>query len=226
MLNTIAQLKLTALASAAGNYAPYELTEDEKITVKAFSGSTLAREFFIGKVAPTFRHTYVLLAGDPDVYHAQGAFRNTFYTTVEDLRDKHVLTFDRAAIETVEIQKGDLAVTATRTAVASEQNTPPEDTSGQTPQTAASPKTQWQTANGDILNQKVLDELLNTLSNLQCDGYIEDKSEADFTSPLWSLSFKDTAQTYTLSVFAKQNEDDPNQPAISSTSPYVFKPAG
>lgn len=53
MLNTIAELKLTALVSESGAYERYDLAKSDAIHVQAFSGNTLVREFDVGQVAPT-----------------------------------------------------------------------------------------------------------------------------------------------------------------------------
>jgi len=218
MLNIIAKLKLTALVSESGNYERYGLTDADKVVIQAFSGNTKLREFNMGQSAPTFKHTFVSLAGDPNVYHAQGAFVNTFNKTVEELRDKSVMTFDRAAVTTVEIQKGDQTLVAAKTEAAPEDQAPPQGADA-----PAEPKVaEWRTTQGDLLNQKPLEDLMRTLSGLKCDSFVSDHSKADFTSALWSVTFKDAANAYTLSLFAKQNEDDTRYPAVSSTSPYVF----
>ncbi|MBW2575292.1 MAG: DUF4340 domain-containing protein [Deltaproteobacteria bacterium] len=65
MLNMIEKLTLTALVSESKNYVRYDLANDKKITVKAWDGKTLSREFGIGKAATTHQHTFVRLAADP-----------------------------------------------------------------------------------------------------------------------------------------------------------------
>ena len=217
MLATITKLKLTALVSESGNYERYDLTDAEKVAVQAYSGNTLVREFNIGQSAPTFRHTFVTLAGDPKVYHGQGAFKNSFDQTVEDLRDKSVMTFDQAAITGVEIQKGDHILAAARVEVA-----PPEPAEPEATEAPAVPKVEWRTTQGDLLDQAPLEALMGSLSNLQCKAFVNDRSKSEFSSALWSVTFKDKDNEYTLSLFAKPNEDDMSFPAIASTNPHVF----
>jgi hypothetical protein len=217
MLTTIAKLKVTAVVSESGNYERYDLTDDEKVAVQAYSGNTLVREFNIGQSAPTFRHTFVTLAGDPKVYHGQGAFKTSFDQTVEDLRDKSVMTFDQAAITGVEIQKGDQILTAARVEV-----TPPEPTDPESSQSAAAPEVEWRTTQGELLDKEPLEALMGSLSNLQCQAFVNDRSKSDFTSALWSVTFRDAANEYTLSLFAKPDEDDMSFPAVASTNPHVF----
>jgi len=106
MLNIINELTMTALVSESKNYSRYGLDEDSKVTVKAWIGDKLVREFEVGKVATSYRHTFVRLAGDDRVYHAKGNFRNDFDQTAEALRDKTVLSFDQSVISEIQIMKG------------------------------------------------------------------------------------------------------------------------
>ena len=88
MLDAISDLSLTAMMSESKDYVRYDLTDKNKISVKAWAGTTPERELDIGKVGPSFRHTFVKLAGDANVYQARNNFRTTFEQGVEDLRDK------------------------------------------------------------------------------------------------------------------------------------------
>jgi len=215
MLNAIADLKLTALVSESGNYERYNLDDANKIVVQAFSGSEEMRKFNVGQVAPTFRHTFVKLTDDPNVYHAQGSFKNNFDQTVESLRDKIVLTFDKSAITAIEIQRGEQAVKITKNAIEpTEAEKDAEATKKSEPQ--------WQIEGGDTVDQAELERFMTSMSRLQCEGFLNEKTKEDFQSPRWIVAFKGTDNTYTFSLFEKYNEDDYTYPALSSTSPYVF----
>jgi len=87
MLGIIENLTLTAMVSESRDFSRYELDDEHKITVKAWSAEKLGREFDIGKVAPSYRHTFVRLKGNDCVYHARENFRHTFDLGVEDLRE-------------------------------------------------------------------------------------------------------------------------------------------
>ncbi|NIS75020.1 MAG: DUF4340 domain-containing protein, partial [Deltaproteobacteria bacterium] len=71
MLVTIEKLTLTALVSESKTYSRYHLGNDKKISVRAWAGNKLRREFEVGKAAPSLRHTFVKIAGDDRVYHAR-----------------------------------------------------------------------------------------------------------------------------------------------------------
>ncbi|MGD9261541.1 MAG: hypothetical protein PVG44_13920, partial [Desulfobacterales bacterium] len=70
-------------------------------------------------------------------------------------------------------------------------------------------------------NENIVKQLLNTLSNLRCEKYIDDRKKEDFTSALFTLQLKGL-QEYNLSVFPKINQSDSDYPAISSGNDYAF----
>jgi hypothetical protein len=107
MLTELGELQLTALVSTAGDYRRYDLDPGHRIRVIARTGEDIRRELDIGKIAGTYQHTYVRLAGDDNVYHARGSLRPVFDRRAEALRDKTVLTFAVKSIETITVQVGD-----------------------------------------------------------------------------------------------------------------------
>ncbi len=73
-------------------------------------------------------------------------------------------------------------------------------------------------ADGSPVKAEEIDEIISSLSNFQCDEFIEDRKKDDFKSPLFTLTLKGI-NTYTISLFEK--EDD-QYPGISSESEYPF----
>jgi hypothetical protein len=99
-----------------------------------------------------------------------------------------------------------------------------EDSTTAAKEDSASPpaqKTAWQTPDGRTGDEAAVNRLLNTLSNLRCKTFIEDRGKEDFTTPLITVQLKGS-QEYSLSIFAKTEEKESEQPAISSASKYVF----
>ena len=76
-------------------------------------------------------------------------------------------------------------------------------------------------ADGRIIDEAAVDQLLNKLSDLSCEAFIEDRWKEKFTSPLINIQLKGT-QEYSLSIFAKTEEKETKHPAISSASEYAF----
>lgn len=104
----LANFKLTAIVSeSASDYARYELDDAKKIAVTAYAGETKVLDMDLGSVvAGNFRHNYVKMAGDPNVYHGRGNLRTFFDTNEFELRQKQILNFNLADIEAVVLNFG------------------------------------------------------------------------------------------------------------------------
>jgi hypothetical protein len=219
MLDTIEDLTLTALVSESKNYNRYELNDETKINVQAWNNDDLKRNFDVGKTAASFRHTFVKLADDERVFHAEGNFRSKFDTTTDMLRDKRVLAFKPEEILEFQIAKDQQTVSFIKAQVsAGDEST---ETGQSQPSASADLSDKWQTADGRSCNENIVKQLLNTLSNLRCEKYIDDRKKEDFTSALFTLQLKGL-QEYNLSVFPKINQSDSDYPAISSGNDYAF----
>jgi hypothetical protein len=206
MLDEVSGLTLTALASESRNYSIYELDNKKKIQVTAYKGDTPLIKFDIGKIAPSYRHTFIKLEGDYRVYHAEKNLRNTFDKTVSVLRDKVVMKINEEITELTLI-KGKKQMNIRRIIAPIE-----------TEQKQQEPAQKWETDKGQKLNDEEVDEIINTLSDLSCDDFIEGKKKEDFKTPIYSVSLKGI-KTYKISLFKKQ---DGRYPAISSESDYPF----
>ncbi|MCD6561239.1 MAG: DUF4340 domain-containing protein [Deltaproteobacteria bacterium] len=219
MLNIIDNLTMTALVSESKDYIRYNLNDDNKIVVKVWSGDTLKREFEVGKTVSTYKHTFVRLAGDDRIYHARGNFRGIFDKTVEELRDKKVLAFEKADIREIHIKKGEKSIVFIRkkgledtAAGKNKEDKNPEQTET---------KITWQTAGGKRGDKSHLDSLLAGLSGLHCDKFINNRNKEDFTEPVYTVLLKGVKE-HTLSIFAKKDENSKDYPAISSGTAYPF----
>ena len=219
MLDNIEKLTLTALVSESKNYNLYDLSGETKINVKAYQGDSLKRDLDVGKTASSFRHTFVKTAGDDRVFHARGNFRTTFDTSVNDLRDKTILTYTPTDIQQIQITQGKQSFLLSRTQLSAKEESPAADK-----EESASPPAQkpiWQTPDGRSGDEAAVNRLLNVLSNLRCESFIEDRTKEDLTTPLLTVQLKGS-QEYSLSIFAKTEEKETEQPAISSASKYAF----
>lgn len=220
MLETLEKLALTAMVSESKSYDRYDLGEDRKITVKAWAGDTVRIEFDIGKAAPSFQHTFVRIAGDPRVYHARDNFRGKFDQTLDNLRDKNVLKFEKSDIQEVELTKDGEKIVLLRKDVPVEVK-PEEDAGKETPPSPPKPETVWETQGGRQAQQEKLDRLLTSLANLRCESYLEEKKKEDMLAPTNTIRVTG-AQEHRLSIFAKTEKDDKGYPAVSSQNDYVF----
>lgn len=220
MLDVIEKLTITALVSESKNYVRYDLNNDKKITVKAWDGTTIKRQFDIGKSATTYRHTFVKLDQDPYVYHARGDFRRKFNLTPDKLRDKNVLSFEPEHIKAVHISKDKKTIVMRR-------NERPE-TKGDIkenetkPSSTKEPDLIWQTGDGRQLEASALRRLLSSLARLDCENYINGGKKEDLTDPVFAVKLAGEVKEYILSVFSKTDKNATTYPAVSSESQYPF----
>jgi hypothetical protein len=212
MLASLAGIVLTALVSESANYALYELDDAHRISVQAWQGDQLRRRFDVGKVAPSFRHTFVKIHGDDRVYHAQEAFRHRFHTTAEELRDKTVLAFNRKDIREVELIQGESRI------VLKAASDPPEGAAQGTP---AEPRIRWQASDGRAADLTAVDTLLVQLSQLACEKFLPDKNPSELKNPAFTIVLRGPAE-HRLSIFAPLGPEDRDQPALSSAAPQPF----
>jgi hypothetical protein len=218
MLNVFEALALTALVSESKDYNRYDLHAEKRITVKAWQQTTLKRNFDIGKAAASFRHTFVRLNGDSRVFHAEDNFRSKFDFTIDDLRDKTVLSFKTTNIRQIQVIKDALSMKLVRSEV------PVKPVAGQQQADTApavAVKFEWQNEDGQKGNDSKLNQLLTTLGDLKCADYINDRQKDTFSAPIYAVKLKGM-QDYQLEIFAKLQADDKKNPAVSSGSDYPF----
>ena len=219
MLETLKGLTVTALVSESRSYSRYDLGEDKKITVRAWTGDTLAREFELGKSATSYQHTFVKLAGDDRIYHAQGNLRSKFDQTMDNLRDKTVLSFDLEEIQEILITKGGKGIALALTQQPAEVNT--GEAAGGKPPEPQKTEQLWKTSDGEEGDDTQLNRWLSALSSLQCQAYIEGENKKDFSNPIFGVQLKGSKE-YTLSIFKKTQKDAKTYPAVSSETEYPF----
>jgi len=214
----IANLSMTTLISESKNYGRYDLGPDHKISVKAWAGDTLVREFDVGKAASGHRHTYVKLAGNYRVYHARESFRNRMQGKTGKFRDKSVMSFEADQIQQVQLSKKDEqgVFTKKETLEASGKTA----TDGE-PLEMKETQPVWENAAGDVVKDNILTKLLGDLSSLKCSAFIEDRKKADFKDPIVTVAFKGSEE-FSISIFERLEEGASQYPAISSQNDYAF----
>ena len=219
MLAVFETLSLAALVSESEDYQRYDLHPARRITAKAWKDDTLRRSLDIGKAAPSFRHTFVKLADDSRVYHANDNFRSKFEQTPDSLRDRGVLSFKAGDIQAVSITKDPVSVELVRKEV----SIAPAVSQPEKPETAppAVAKFEWQDRSGKKVNDQNLKRLLTTLGSLKCTGYIDDRSKDSFSKPIYAVTLKGI-QEHLLEIFDKLEKDAEHYPAASSGSDYPF----
>lgn len=211
MLDTLTRLDVTALVSATRSYDRYELDDTHRIHVTAFKDGKVLRELSIGKAADTMRHTHVSLSDDPNVYHAQGNFRDDFDKSVADLRDKTVLAFDRDAVTTIAIDVEDDRVTIQKNPAAD----PDQKSENLTKSEGKEAAPRWRTDDGGTIADGDVDRLLQALDGLQCRTYLAGRSKDEFSAPTYRILIEGKT-TSMLEVFKPMNSEATEVPAASS----------
>jgi hypothetical protein len=206
MLNVISNLALSALVSEKQDLARYELDPSHRLTVTAFQKDVPALSIKIGKTAPTFNHTFVMLENDPNIYQARDSFRSHFNKSLNEFRDRQVLTFQEDDIHKITIQTPEKQVTLTA------QQPADNEKQGENPaflyEDGASP------------DPKTVSNLLSSLSTLTCDHFLPDmaKTELETASPDLTLVLEN-GSPLVLKLF---DSDKDEGKATSSMNDYVF----
>lgn len=222
MLDCIQDIKVTALVSQLKNYNLYDLNDEKKITVKAWNGTMLKRFFEVGKTASSYHHTFIILAKNGQVYQAEGDLRSRFDLTIDELRDKLILSFEKKEIIAINIEKGGAKVALELKKVASALK--PRQMEGI--KTGVEHNKQalaevWQAGDGKKCVQSKIDILLKKLSNLKCKKFITIENKDNFTEPLFTIDLKGT-KAYRLSIFPRSGEEAADYPCTSSGTEYPF----
>jgi hypothetical protein len=179
MLDVVEGLTLSALVSEKQDLFRYELDDDRCLDITVYQADKPVLSFKIGKTAPTFNHTFVMLENDPHIYHAKDSFRSHFDKPLNEFRDRRVLTFDEGQITaiTIEARGEKIRLTADDT-----QDGPVfihED--------------------GSSADPKTVSNLLSSLSALTCDRFIQDtdKAQLEKTPPSLKIVLENTPHCFT-----------------------------
>ncbi|MBF0378692.1 MAG: DUF4340 domain-containing protein [Desulfamplus sp.] len=240
MLDIVKALKLSALVSESGNLTPYELDAKNKINVTVKSKTATVRKFEIGKTAPSFRHTFVKLDGSKSVYHAEKSFRRDFEKTVDDLRDKKVLSFDKNKITNITLKKGDIvkevAIKDGKPVEKKEEKAQDSNKDEKTAENKAAKSDENKSGENKFDDNKAdnlainkeneaVEGILTILSDLKCHSFTDTENKNEFkdkgVEEIAKVTLKADANKELSFVIYKKDEKE-NYPAISSENVYPF----
>jgi hypothetical protein len=209
MLEALSGINVVSLVSEAGSYVQYDLDPDKRVFVEATGGTEPLLKIEIGKPASTNRHTYVKLEGDSRVYQVSGNIRRTFDVAIPGIRDKKVMTIDRAAITGLSVETGGETLSLAKVTRPVE---PVEE--GQAPTQNV---TAWITADSTEADGTVVDGILGRIVNLQCDGFPEEGLQVDLGKPTYTLIIQE-ARPDTLRIYGPAGE----KTYLATSSQYEF----
>jgi len=219
LVKTISTLKITALISEKGDLQRYQLDPENRIKVTATGKKGVLRTFEVGKLAPSYHHTFVKLAGDTHVYHAHGTLRQDVDTDVDGLRDKKVMAFDQTTIQKIKLTSAGITrfLVTTSKKKATKASSQKDD---KAPQVQADKKI-WQFKDNTPCDEASIKKILSSLSSLECNAYSmgDDKKVLAHKTPVCQITFTGKKEI-TFSLFKKNSNG--KYPALSSTSPFPF----
>jgi len=206
MFDTLKTFKLTALVSQKKDLQRYELDEKKRVHVKLLEKSKTIFEFTIGKPAPSFNHTFVMLANDKNIYHANGSFRGDFNQPLDDFRDKKVLEFHEKSIKQFSIEKDGKS----KTLISKEEKSEEKEN-----------HITWSSEDGTSVDKETVSDLLSNISFLECEKYpaTPDKNSLKNKKPLCRIQLE-SKDTMELTLYKNDKQD--NIIGISSMNDYLF----
>ncbi len=235
MVDELAKLKVVALISDKKNYRLYELDPEKGLKAALYQGDKLLREVIIGKCSSSFRQTYIRLKDDDRVYQALGNLKNNFFVEVSELRDKTVMRIaaterdkiDRIVLEREKDGRSEtltmLRVPEKKAGKAGAGRSEKEGQKEQEKKGGNGKVVGWQLENGRPVSAAAVKSLLNILSDLRCQGYLDDYRRDAFKQPWYKITLKAGDREYTLALLA---EKDGVSPALSSEAEAPFKLPG
>jgi hypothetical protein len=211
------QSTASQLVSAAANVSGDRVVEDKASNLSAYGLNAPSLEvdvtgkggkvskFEIGDDTPTNSGSYAMLQGDPRVFSVASYVKTSLDKSVNDLRDKRLLTFDQDKLSRVELNAKGKDIEFGRD------------------------KDQWQIVKPKPLRADGLqvDEMLRKLKDAKMDLSVSDddakKAAASFASGMPIATVKLTDPSGTQQIDIRKNKDD--YFAKSSVVPGVFKVA-
>ncbi len=196
VLESLKNLKFTALVSESGNYGVYQL-DTEAVDLELYENGKKLLSLKVGKNSPVLSQTYVLLDGDEKVYQVEGDLRTKVKKTREEIIDKRVIDFDYSkAVKLAYDGKEKFSLTLKNG--------------------------KWYFENGKQADEEKVKQVLISLSNLSAADIITDYNEKDFEKPEKSLTVL-TDKEITLSVYGLKEKD---YLCKSSQYPFPFTLTG
>ena len=204
IIDTLKNLKISALVSEKEDRFRYELDKGHAVDVEAFSGQTRLLTFTVGKTAPSYNHTFVMMEEDTRIYQADNSFRTDFDKNLDDFRDKTVLKFQSESIQKLELAKAGKSdsLTASKT----------EDDKGEN-------TTSWTSDSKRPVDKDGVSGLLSLLSSLNCEKYLKGDQNLPDSPPVCTITLEDEKKMV-LTLFAPQ--DDGRTKGTSTMNDYPF----
>lgn len=209
MLDVVQGLTFSALVSEKQDLIRYELDDDHSLDVTAYEADTPVLSFKIGKTAPTYNHTFVMLENNPYIYHAKESFRSHFDKPLNEFRDRQVLAFDEDLIKAITIEALGKRIRMTAG------DTRPD----------SQDRLLFNHEDGSSADPKTVSKLLSSLSALTCDRFAEDtdKAELEKTPPSLKIVLENST-SIVLQLFEPREDGSVSGTSSMNAYPFLLKP--
>ena len=207
LMDTLKTFRLTALVTEKqADLNRYSLDEAGRIKVVFYVKDKAVFTFFVGKEAPTYNHTFVMLETTGPVYHAMGNFRNDYTLDAQALRDKKILEIKPDSVRTLTVEKGEKRLSVTRV---------------ETKDAEGKPVQSWKRADKKKADPDQIKSFLASLSYLKCDAYVDTpaRKTVEALKPLVRVSL-DAGKPVTFSLYRMAGKK--RTLGISSMNDYLF----
>ncbi len=212
LLDSVSDLRFTALASTSRTYDRYELSKSERILVKVWQEDNLVRSFYIGKAGENYSTAFVKLTDDPNIYVVSSNLKNKFSQDKSQLRDKTVLSFDRTKIETVNLKSNNRQIAIMKQKI-------PANKTQSANGTGSAKQYDWKTEGKTRVVSKEVDKLLGLISDLHCSKYLPEESKISDLKLVCTISLKNKVD-YLLKLYLPESgeREDKGQKRYTGTS--------
>lgn len=222
LVNSLRDMKISALISETANYNIYELEAAKGIQITAKKDGKVLRDFVIGKnSAGGQKQAYIKLAGKDKIYLVNGLSRTDFTKSVNDYRDKKIFDVPQDAIKEMAVTVGSQKLTLVKQEVEVIKTQAPAEGTAAPAKEEKVKENRWTIAEQSSLeldNYKV-EALLASFERVRADGFSSLKKE-DLKKVKGSIRVKAYDREITLDIFDKDAYGD--YLCSSSESPYVF----
>lgn len=157
-------------------FEKYSLEPTNRVEATLQTGNE-KRTLIVGKAAPTYSHTFVMIAGDSNIYQTEGYFSYDFTQDLELMRDKTMFSFTADDAVSLEV-RDDAGRSLTLKKVAETFTTNTNAAMGQPPRKV------WKTDAGKDANTSEVGDLVANLARLAASSFAAE------TNTTWALASK------------------------------------
>ena len=196
--------RIDLISELGDDYNKYEL-DKEKATVIELYGEQgkLLRSYRLGKQSPNGNHIYFMKDKDKAVYQTGNSFNSVLETDVDMLREKILFSFIQGEAKTVEIKEAEeeAPLVISEVTITNQANKTNESDATTNSQTTLA----WKDQNGKSYDMAKIKKILEILSSLKVDTFLDDTMESLKKEPMKrQFSVRVKSEIYELMILKDQ----------------------